>query len=78
MANPAESNFNIAEDGWDWPWIIFIGMKELGWTEQQIRRTTPRHYFALINCAITYNNLKYGQAKTQEKPKLAYIDQISL
>lgn len=67
------------EDGWDWPWIIFIGIKELGMTERAVWKLTPRKFFALTKCLEIQNR---GSETTDSKTgasqvKQGYVDQIN-
>jgi hypothetical protein len=69
------------DDGWDWPWILFIGRKELQMTEEEIWESTPAKFFALLECALEYNRVKAGvknkQQTTKKVVKEGFIDKIS-
>lgn len=59
------------DDGWDWPWILYISQKELGWTEEQTWASTPRKFYAILQCALEYADAKAGgnKPKKQEEKK---------
>lgn len=58
-------------------------MRELRWTEEKIWKTTPRKFFALLECAKEFNegekkdssdkNNKAGATKVRD----GYVDQIN-
>lgn len=58
-------------------------MRELRWTEEKIWKTTPRKFFALLECAKEFSE---GEKKDSSDPKSGsgtkkvkdgYIDQIN-
>lgn len=68
------------DDGWNWPWIIFIGYKELGLKEEEVLNCTPKKFYALLECALEFNKMKYSSASgksAHSKVKDGYIDQIN-
>ena len=73
MANPNHS------DGWDWPYIIYVGRVWLHYTEEEIWRLTPRQFKTQINVHENVTRQMYG-GNSNNVPMaaqpLGYIDQI--
>ena len=40
---------NPNQDGWDWPYILYVGRKWLGYTDQQTWALTPRQFMAPLS-----------------------------
>jgi uncharacterized phage protein (TIGR02216 family) len=64
-----------SDDGWNWPWLLFLGMRELRISEEAFWNMTPCKYYTLLDCAI---KLHGGDKvdKTQSEIPEGYIDQI--
>lgn len=62
-----------AEDGWNWPWLLYMGKKHLNMTEEEFWRTTPRKFHALI---LAHAETISGERKKEEKSSLGFIDQV--
>jgi hypothetical protein len=70
---------DLQDDGWDWPWILFIGMKELGMSHEATLKCTPKKFFALMDCALKYADTSSEDKKKDKKAskaKSGYIDDI--
>lgn len=66
MANPS--------DGWDWPYVIYVGRVWLQYTERELWKLTPRQFKAQLDVHEAIQRAKNGLAN--DKAPLGYIDQI--
>ena len=64
------------DDGWDWPWLFYIGRNWLGFTEDEFWETTPRTFKALLNVHMEIKKLERQSAGGAQEPQLTTIDQI--
>lgn len=65
------------DDGWDWPLLLYFGLKELNLTEDEFWAMTPRKFYALLAASIEYKQMMLGENKKKGgKAPVGYIDQI--
>lgn len=74
------------DDGWNWPWLLFLSRELLHFTEEEFWSCTPKKLYALIEQAQEFNKQKYGdggdssasggRARSSGQPKEGYIDQL--
>lgn len=70
---------NPTRDGWDWPYILYVGRKWLGYTDEQIWALTPRQFDAQLKVHEDIQKRMYstGETKPVAPPAGAgFIDQI--
>lgn len=67
------------DDGWDWPWLLFISRKELCMSEIEFWRCTPRKFSALMNCALTYRESQNNPSEHKNTNRVVdgYVDDIN-
>jgi len=73
---------NPNRDGWDWPYIIYVGRVWLEYTDKETWTLTPRQFASQL--AVHEDILKQmrGSGKGKDKPSvgkstdLGFIDQI--
>lgn len=74
------------DDGWNWPWLLFISRELIHFSEEEFWNCTPKKLYALIEQAQEFNRQKYGtddssstprkQAKSKGHVSEGYIDQL--
>lgn len=62
-------------DGWDWPYILYIGRAWLHYTDEQIWRLTPRQFYTQLNVYGDVKRRMYGSGD-QNSSGTGFIDQI--
>jgi hypothetical protein len=71
---------NPSQDGWDWPYILYVGRKWLGYTDDQIWSLTPRQFDSQLKVHQDVSKRLYGGGSTSTPlPALGgagFIDQI--
>ena len=70
---------NPNQDGWDWPYILYVGRVWLGYTEKEIWALTPRQFSAQLAVHEDITKRMYGERPAGKKTSVAstgYIDQI--
>lgn len=66
-----------ADDGWDWPILLYVGTVILKRSEGAFWRMTPRKFNALLEAHARINNPEGdGSAKAADKPQTGFIDQV--
>ena len=60
------------DDGWDWPWLLYLGIKQLKLSEETFWAMSPRKFYALLECELTVRDHK----KNDESIENGYIDNI--
>lgn len=74
---------NPNRDGWDWPYILYVGRVWLEYTDREVWALTPRQFSAQV--AVHEDILKQmhgSSGKSKNKPnvgkstQLGFIDQI--
>lgn len=67
-------------DGWDWPYILYVGRVWLMYSEQEIWRLTPRQFQAQLKVHEHILKQKYGTGTTQttgaQDAATGFVDQI--
>lgn len=58
------------EEGWDWPWLKYLGTVILRKSERAFWRSTPRELDALWQTHLEI----YGGRRRE--PEMAYIDEV--
>ena len=58
------------DDGYDWPYILYIGRKWLGYTDEQTLALTPRQFAAQLRVHV---ELMQGHT---DNSQAGFIDQI--
>ena len=68
----------FSKDGWDWPFIIYVGTVWLNRTEEETMRMTPRKLQALLKVHYYIEKQKMGSGKHKGKDNVAsgFIDKI--
>lgn len=67
------------DDGWDWPMLIVLSYKYLGWDEEKFWKESPRRMWALLTAALDHESAKWGGKKEGKKKvpqKGTFIDSI--
>lgn len=71
---------NPNQDGWDWPYILYVGRVWLGYTDKEIWALTPRQFSAQLAVHEDITNRMHGQspapAKQAKAAPTGFIDQI--
>ena len=71
---------NPNQDGWDWPYILYVGRKWLGYTDAQIWRLTPRQFSSQLSVHEDITKRMYGGSSdtpaSAPRQGMSYIDQI--
>lgn len=68
-----------ADDGWDWPVLLYIATVILLRPEKEFWRMVPRKLNALLSAHAQVNNPEddgSGGTSTPDKPKVGFIDQV--
>lgn len=66
-----------ADDGWDWPYLYYMGTVILHQSENEFWRGTPRKLHALAKVHTEANNPDAAQGEAPKtKKKVMYIDQV--
>lgn len=77
MSDSNEASPN--HDGWDWPYIIYVGRVWLCYTDKEIWSLTPRQLKAQISVHEDVTRQMYGGApngRASSRQPLGFIDQI--
>jgi len=61
-------------DGWDWPYILYVGRVWLRYTDKEIWQLTPRQFKAQLDVHIDIQK-KLNNPKQNNVP-FGYIDQL--
>jgi len=76
-------NTNPNRDGWDWPYILYVGRVWLRYTEREVWSLTPRQFDTQIHVhedvtrqMYGTNNNKGSNGQSKPSPPIGYIDQI--
>lgn len=68
------------DDGWDWPYLVYIGRVWLCYTEPEFWKLTPRQLVAQIRVHEEVTAQMHGAApkngQSMSRQPLGYIDQI--
>lgn len=65
------------QDGWDWPFIIYVGTVWLRRSEEEVWNMTPKKLYALLKVHIDLESAKSGSTKKPSgQAKGTYIDNI--
>jgi hypothetical protein len=71
---------NPSQDGWDWPYILYVGRKWLGYTDDQIWSLTPRQFYAQLEVHKDVTSKMYGSSSNPvsavSTAGAGFIDQI--
>lgn len=67
-----------ADDGWDWPILLYVGTVILKRSEGAFWTMTPRKFNALLSAHAKINNPEEadGTTATSSKPQSGFIDQV--
>lgn len=79
-----QNSTDTQDDGWDWPFIVYVGTTWLQRTEEELWRMTPRTFYALLDVHLRLLEAKMkaivgkgGKGdKKQEQVVEGYIDQL--
>lgn len=63
------------DDGWNWPWLLYIGRRHLRLSEEEFWSMTPRKFSALAGAHAEYLKLM-TVGSPEQQTKTGYIDQI--
>ena len=64
-------------DNWDWPFILYVGRKWLGFTDEETMSLTPRYFRNQISVHLkVQKELSGNESKGNSKDTFGYIDQI--
>ena len=70
MANPNQ-------DGWDWPYIIYIGRVWLKYTDKETWALTPRQFASQLSVHEEITKTMYGKKPSSgASSPVGFIDQI--
>ena len=70
MANPNQ-------DGWDWPYIIYIGRVWLKYTDKETWALTPRQFASQLSVHEEITKQMHGNGSKSSTPTAnSFIDQI--
>lgn len=69
------------QDGWDWPYIIYVGRVWLHYTDKEVWNLTPRQFDTQIRVHEDVTRQMYGSSTSSKgtakpAPHIGYIDQI--
>lgn len=67
------------DDGWPWPLLLLVALKELHLTEEQFWNMTPIKYAALVEALGELNstgNEESSNSSRKPQPKMTTIDKI--
>lgn len=71
---------NPNQDGWDWPYILYVGRVWLGYTDKETWALTPRQFSAQLAVHEDITKRMHGQGMTPASSAKAastgFIDQI--
>ncbi len=62
-----------SDDGWNWPYLLYIGTVLLRRTEAQFWKMTPRTLLALVEVHIELNS---SEGSRQKRVRQGYIDEV--
>lgn len=68
-----------ADDGWDWPVLLYIATVILKRSEKEFWRMVPRKLNALLSAHAQINNSddeETGDTSAPSKSKVGFIDQV--
>lgn len=63
------------QDGWDWPYILYVGRVWLHYTDEQIWKLTPRQFYTQLNVHNDVRKRMYGTGSSSSE-HAGFIDQI--
>lgn len=65
-------------DGWDWPYIVYVGRVWLCYTEEELWRLTPRQFATQISVHEDVTRQMHGMSsnRSMSRQPLGFIDQI--
>lgn len=66
----------VGDDGWDWPFLLYVGLAILHVPEKYFWRITPRKFQALVRSHATVNSSEGG--KHSGKQKEGHIDDVDI
>jgi hypothetical protein len=58
------------DEGWDWPWLKYLGTVILHKSENEFWRSTPRELDAL------WRKHQERMGWTKQQPQMAFIDEV--
>ena len=64
-----------SQDGWDWPYILYVGRKWLGYTDEQLWQLTPKQFASQVSVHENVTKQMYGAGDKPAAPT-GFIDQI--
>jgi hypothetical protein len=68
---------NPNQDGWDWPYILYVGRVWLEYTDKEVWALTPRQFVSQLNVHEDIMKQMHGQStKAGKAIPTGYIDQI--
>ena len=68
---------NPNHDGWDWPYILYVGRVWLEYSEEEVWALTPRQFAAQLAVHKEIMEQMHGTNSNAGKAKpTGYIDQI--
>jgi hypothetical protein len=70
---------NPSQDGWDWPYILYVGRKWLGYTDDQLWSLTPRQFDSQLKVHLDVTKKMHGGTGSSPLPNVGdagFIDQI--
>lgn len=67
---------NPNQDGWDWPYILYVGRVWLGYSDKETWALTPRQFAAQLSVHEDVTKRMHGQKPAGKPAATGYIDQI--
>ena len=69
---------NPNQDGWDWPYILYVGRVLLGYSDKETWALTPRQFAAQLSVHEDITSRMHGgkPANAKTSPSVGFIDQI--
>lgn len=61
------------DDGWDWPYIMYVGRVWLGYTSEEVWRLTPRQFKAQLDVHVRLNSRSEFNSEVTE----GFIDNLN-
>jgi hypothetical protein len=67
---------STTQDGWDWPYILYVGRKWLGYTDEQVWRLTPKQFASQVSVHENVIKQMHGVDGSKTDAPSGFIDQI--
>jgi len=64
-----------SKDGWDWPYIVYVGRVWLRYSTEELWKLTPRQFKSQLDVHATLKNAQSG-GDAGQAADVGYIDQI--